>query len=1054
MNLLERRILLLTVLSIVAISLTSTVSATEIESGSFQVTSTGAISEDIGFRPDYIEFITAQQIESNNFESSVPTNSNCPQNVNGWSEGSVIFDSSGVEKQFTIGTFRNSDSTNDHRVASSTSHVIKNVYTGRNGGRCGELRIAVTQPTSNGFDVNVEDKYSQFDEIVRYKAYQFPDNMEFDAGMVKISSTGSGSVNTGFQPANIHIRAGQQISSKNIDTQFGDNDPEEDNTLGRSKGYVTLDSSGSVIDQQSIGTASSSDSTNAHRSIASDQYVLNTAYVGQDGNLFDRLRARVTGADSSGFDYQVDNKWSQTDDVFLYRAWGFSYYDFQIGYKAISDSNYVNWDSNEPNNAGDDEDCAEANWNGDTWNDIDCDDDLHQGLCEYPDGGYNTTSTSLTWSNARDTCQAWGGHLVIVNNNSENQYIYNNFGNAWLGYYQPSGASEPSAGWRWLKQNEFNVGFEPDAIDIYAEQQISNINTEVVTPTNNGCENAGGWSNGYYETEDDRQWALTTGRTSDSQNSHWQGSTTNFALNNLYTEQNGGDCGDFQGEVTGTSSSGFTMDFSFDDNFRNNYGSEMVYYRALNFRLAPPQIESIEFYNASDDHKFGVIANVSEGSNDVNSCKITAASDIGNDVSYTGTATSINSTYSQCRYEWIRYGEHSNWRDRHDNNDELMTMNVTVNASDVDGLSSQDSAKNTFPNHGPEPVTIDFTNYTDAHSFNVSGIIEDSDADNPSEIDSCTLKFSDGDGNTVTTNPSIDYNSGTNNQASCFYSNVSAYMPTPSNLDTGFTPDETINVSMDFQDHHSAANTSWNTNIVPNRPPVINIVQPRNGEPVLEEEPGLIVQVTDPEGDEFQRLEYRDDISGNTISDLNPPPQQFEYNQTWGPLDLGTYYWEVEAWDKWGSANVSNIEFERVISTVYRVQHQIDYEYSSLIIEDNGQGFFFFESDVDTQNRTVTTYLRGNNLSAEFVDTGSSQRTYEVDTGDPERFHVRVQSDNPGKHELKIITEDESVSSNTTVTFPVYVRESVSEGAEVPGLTIPYLVLILLTSSLLYFALL
>jgi len=91
--------------------------------------------------------------------------------------------------------------------------------------------------------------------------------------------------------------------------------------LGRSKGYATLDQTGNVIDQQSIGTASSSDSTNAHRSIASDNYVLNTAYVGQDGNLFGRLRASITGADTTGFNMQVDDKWSQTDEVFLYRAW-------------------------------------------------------------------------------------------------------------------------------------------------------------------------------------------------------------------------------------------------------------------------------------------------------------------------------------------------------------------------------------------------------------------------------------------------------------------------------------------------------------------------------------------------------------------------------------------------------------------------------------------------------------------------------------------------------------------------------------------------------------
>lgn len=1033
------------------LSMFSLVGATEIESGYIKATSTGNVVEDIGFRPDYIEFISSQQVESLNFEDSVATNSNCPQNVNGWSEGSVLFDSSGVEKQFTVGAFRNSDSTNDHRVASSTSHVIKNVYTGRNGGKCGEIRVAVVNVNSNGFELDVESKYGQFDEIIRYKAYQFPDNMGFDAGMVKVDGTGSYSIGTGFKPANIHIRAGQQISSKNIDTQFEDNNPEEDNTLGRSKGYATLDSSGGVIDQQSIGTASSSDSTNAHRSIASDQYVLNTAYVGQDGDLFGRLRARVTGADSNGFDMQVDDKWSGTDDVFLYRAWGFSYYDYEVGYEMIP-SGYTNWDSGEPNDSGG-EDCAEANYNGDRWNDIDCGDN-HPGLCEFNDGTYETTS-SMSWSNAKSECESRGGHLVVVNDDSENQYIYNNFGNVWLGYKQLSGGSEPSGGWRWVDQGEvsFSTGFEPDAIDIYAEQQISSINKEVVTPTNSGCDNAGGWSNGYYEADDDRQWVISTGRTSDSQNSHRLGSSTYYALNNLYSGQNGGSCGNFQGEVTGTSGTGFSMDFSSDSDFNSNYGSEMVYYRALNFRKAPPTVESIEFYNSTDDHEFGVIANVSEGSNDISSCEITAESSWGNSQTYSGTATAINDTWSQCQYKWVEYDDHSSWEDRHDNNDELLSLDVTVNASDVDGLYDTKTSQNSFPNHKPDIIEINFANYSAEHAFNVSAVLEDSDAENPSELDYCQLEFSDGDGNTVSFTPHLDYTYGTFDQAECFYSNVNSSMPYPSSKTDGFEPEESINVSVYIEDHHTSNNSDWDSNVIPNRPPVIDALGPKNGEPVLTEDPDLEIQVMDPEGDDFERIEFRDSVGGDVIENLNNPPQQFRYSETWPSLDLGTYKWEVQVWDKWGSSTVSDIEFERVISDVYRVQKEIDHDYSSLIVEEGGQGFFFFESDVDTDNRTVTTYLEGDNVTAVFMDSGNSQKTYEVDKGDPERFHVKVESDQPGKHELKIITEDNSVSSNTTITLPVYVRENISEQQTVPGLTFFNILIIAAMSSIIFFLL-
>ena len=113
---------------------------------------------------------------------------------------------------------------------------------------------------------------------------------------------------------------------------------------------------------------------------------------------------------------------------------------------------YTNWDGGEPNDAGDGEDCAEGNWNGDSWNDIGCNDD-HPGICEYQDGTYDTTS-SMDFSAARDECQSRGGHLVVINSASENDYIYNNFGNAWIGYYQPPGSSEPAGGWTWVETNE------------------------------------------------------------------------------------------------------------------------------------------------------------------------------------------------------------------------------------------------------------------------------------------------------------------------------------------------------------------------------------------------------------------------------------------------------------------------------------------------------------------------------------------------------------------------------------------------------------------------
>ncbi len=112
---------------------------------------------------------------------------------------------------------------------------------------------------------------------------------------------------------------------------------------------------------------------------------------------------------------------------------------------------YTNWDTGEPNDAGDGEDCAEANWNGDKWNDIDCTDNLHNGLCEMPDGSYETTS-SMTWSNSRQECISRGGDLAVIDSQTENDNINLNYGNVWIGYYQPNTASEPSGGWSWVDE--------------------------------------------------------------------------------------------------------------------------------------------------------------------------------------------------------------------------------------------------------------------------------------------------------------------------------------------------------------------------------------------------------------------------------------------------------------------------------------------------------------------------------------------------------------------------------------------------------------------------
>ena len=923
----------------------------KVETGSLQASSTGEVYENIGFRPDYIEFITAQQIESTDFKDADPENRDCSHNVNGWSEGSAIFDDSGLDKQFSIGMFRNSDSTNGHITASSTNHVIRNVYTSQDGNECGRLEASVTGADSNGFYLDISQKYS-YNEIIGYKAYQFPDNMNFDAGMTKITSEGSLNVNgLGFRPANLHFRAGQQISSSNSVNSYWRA------PAGRSKGYTTLDQDGNVIDQQSIGTASSSDSTNAHRSIASDEYVINTVYVDQNGNLVNggepsRLEAKVTGANDDGFTLQVDNKWSASDEMILWRAWGFSWYNFDIGYSTIGDSS----------------------------------------------------------------------------------------------------------------SESFNTGFEPDAIDIYAEQQINSINNEVLTPRNSGCSNAGGWSNGFYNGDTGEQWAISTGRTSDSQDSHRYGMSTSNSLLNLYN-YDGNDCGDLEGEVTSVNSNGFEMSFNTDSNFDSNYGQEMLYYRALEFIQAPPQIKEISFVNRTDEHAFTLKALIREGSEDIQSCQVVAEDSSGASSSYNANIVQLNNTHSECT-QLISYDDNSNWESRHNTGSELIDIETEVNIEDTAGQTDSSTAPNTFPNN--EPLVAlngdSFTKVTGKHAFSIDSEITFNDNSehefkgSESTNDACSIRLEglrSGNVYNSTTSPEFDANFTYlgGDDAKCSFKPVEPLTSNCADPNCGgafdFNVLENINVTVEAYDHHGAVGASSFVQEIPNQRPNIEFASPRDGESVIEGEVNLETRVTESEGDSID-LEFSNADTGSTIETLLNEAEG-RHQAAWNSLDgRGDYTWSLNVSDAYGST-IEDFNFKKIISRSYRINNRVQHEYSSLIVDKGGSKSLIFESSIGSGPREVKTYLGGEGIDAKFVDTGSSTKTYQVSEDNPVRNQIIVSGEEVGETKLEIVSEDQELNINTTETFPVYVRPSNDEGRGVPGLTGIYLLFILLAGSYLYF---
>ena len=350
----------------------------------------------------------------------------------------------------------------------------------------------------------------------------------------------------------------------------------------------------------------------------------------------------------------------------------------------------------------------------------------------------------------------------------------------------------------------------------------------------------------------------------------------------------------------------------------------------------------------------------------------------------------------------------------------------------------------------PRVRDIQFNDIDAQHAFSVESKVDILTDGN--DFGECRLKFTNQEnGNEY---PSSGWLKGqlsevNGNTASCTYDNFNSSV-------SGFEPTDNVEVNITAENDEGV--TGWNTDSheIINRPPEVTVLEPKDNEPVWERDASLRITVDDPEADNIELIEFNDLIDNQLIESMpNPPDVNGEgtFTGEWQDLNLGEYEWGVEVEDKWGSTVKGPFPFERVVSQNYRVQNTVDHQYSSLIVDEGGQASMFFDSDVVTDNRTVTTYVEGDGIDVEYSD-GSTQKTYEVDTGEPDRFQLRIEALDTGSNELRIITEDDSVSTNTTTTFPVYVRESVEEGQSVPGLSFYYLVFIGLFSSLLYFALL
>ncbi|MFB6144771.1 MAG: hypothetical protein ABEJ98_05670, partial [Candidatus Nanohaloarchaea archaeon] len=591
----------------------------------------------------------------------------------------------------------------------------------------------------------------------------------------------------------------------------------------------------------------------------------------------------------------------------------------------------------------------------------------------------------------------------------------------------------------------FSTGFKPDAIDIYAEQQITSINKEIQTPSNSGCANAGGWSNGFYEADDNRQWSITIGRTSASQNTHRYGASTHFGLRNLYRGGSGNrvSCGNFTGKVTSTNKTGFNMSFDFNSKFENNYGKEMVYFRAFDFKIAPPQVKTLRFENLSTEHAFKVIANISEGSNDISDCDITANSSKGNFMVYDGSVDKINSSWSRCTYNSVSYDDVLEWENRHDDSGELIKLNVTVNASDVDGQWSEKTETAKFHNNPPTVKKLEVTNYSYSHRFNFTSKVF-ADAYTPEELVGCKIKADDLDGNVYTFDGTIDHSVGGAQVAECEYDNInSSDIP-------GFEPEEKINVTVNLTDRRDVSGWNFSLHEIPNNPPTAYSEEPEDGGIGLGEPLKLNITVSDPDSD-FLNVWFLNATDSTVIDYETSPSGQQVTGELPGILVGEEYEWYVKVGD--GATNFTSpvFSFTKAVSRSFQVQLAIQHRYSDVIMSPDSTRQVFLEVRNQVPGKkTLTTMLKGD-VEAAFAD-GSESKNYEIKGKSMRRFSITISPGSTGEHTLKVVTRNEDIGVNTSTSIPVRVKDfTTTTRVELPGIQLLQLVMLSLAGAATYY---
>ena len=451
--------------------------------------------------------------------------------------------------------------------------------------------------------------------------------------------------------------------------------------------------------------------------------------------------------------------------------------------------------------------------------------------------------------------------------------------------------------------------------------------------------------------------------------------------------------------------------------------------------------------------------------NELEECNVEVEGlDSGNAESFSGDITSSGSGGGKATCEFEVTDEDF---------DQGEQIEVTVDVEDSYGGTDQWGPESENPSTGEEFVLpfrepsisdLDFQNFTDRHAFNVTSEVE-FERDLNDVDDEAFWGFESEDGveenfqhdeidqhrwtEEDSSNNRIEYTVRVEPEA-CLSENCNGFFP------EDFGVLEEVDVEFDVEDGGVEAESEDGTNIIPNNPPNpgTDPLNPVDGGLVLGEDAELNVSVDDAEDDPvnitFMDMDSDSELESYTDIELGEP-----ISYTWESLDLGDHEWGVNVSDHY-DYQVNSWTFTTVISDSFRLEQQVRYEYSSLILTETGTGNAFIDiTNPHPDDKEINVELESQDgfFTPTFSENDGDEITVDLSQGETRTLQVSVTADDVTETEndkLIITSTDTNVGSVDVAELDVLVRSSEVEQRGVPGLTSIYLLFIGLAASVLF----